>query len=240
MRLLIKSLCIVGLIAIPAGCVKRGADWPVAAGISSQVNSPREAKFSGRIVTKDETLSGIARQYGVDARELARVNKLDESCVVKEGSRLIIPKRLFKQSEDKIAKREPTVEKEDPSDTKLSWPVSGKIVQKFGMGDAVHRNGITIESENGAEVKSAAAGKVGHAGEIPGLGKVVLIDHSDRLVSVYAHLNTIAVTAGENVSRNQAIGSLVRSRKTKRPTLYFEVRSHAKPTNPLKLLGPRS
>ena len=103
----------------------------------------------------------------------------------------------------------------------------------------MHRNGITLEAGNNLDVKASEAGRVGHVGEIPGLGKVILVDHSDRLVSVYAHLHDTKVSVGETVTRNQAIGSLSGSSKSGKPTLYFEVRLHAKPVNPLKFLNSK-
>jgi murein DD-endopeptidase MepM/ murein hydrolase activator NlpD len=232
-------LFIIGLVAIQAGCVRRGADWPKAAGAIERPEAPFSAKFLYHVVAKDETLSGIARQYNLNIQDLAQANNIDEPYVIKEGARLLIPSRITERAAEKILEEKPTVGRDEQSDSKLAWPISGKVIQGFGSGDAVRRNGITIEGTYGAKVMAAEAGKVGHVGEIPGLGKVVLIDHSDGLVTVYAHLNETTVSVGDKVSRNQVIGALVGSQKTKDPTLYFEVRSHARPTNPLKFLGSR-
>ncbi|MGC8658532.1 MAG: peptidoglycan DD-metalloendopeptidase family protein [Desulfomonilaceae bacterium] len=192
------------------------------------------------MVAKDETLSGIAREYGVGVQDLARMNGIEKPYELKEGSRLIIPKtqNLVQLKEDDGSKDE-SEKIGERSDSKLAWPICGKIIKKFGTGDKLRKNGITLEGDSGAKVRAAESGKVGHAGEIPGLGKVVLIDHSERLVSVYAYLNEISVAEGDHVARNQVIGYLSNSANNKKPSLYFEVRSHAKPVNPLKFLSSK-
>ena len=239
MRLILNLLFIIGLVVIQAGCVRRGVDWPRTVGSIDRTEAPLGAKFPYHVVAKDETLSGIARRYNLNTRDLAQANNLDEPYVIKEGARLLIPNRITERATEKIREEKPTVERDEQSDSKLAWPISGKVIQGFGNGDAVRRNGIIIEGTYGAKVKASETGKIGHVGEIPGLGKVVLIDHSGGLVTVYALLSEATVSVGDKVSRNQVIGSLVESQKTNDPTLYFEVRSHARPVNPLKFLGSR-
>lgn len=154
----------------------------------------------------------------------------------KEGPRPTVQKEALDETPPVSQDKRPVIQDENLLDTKLSWPIQGNVIKEFGNGDEVHRNGITIEGHEGANVRSAGSGKVGHVGDIPGLGKVVLIDHSDRLVSVYAQLNETLVSAGDSVTRNQVIGSLGGAGQPGKPTLYFEVRSHAKATNPVKFL----
>lgn len=229
----------MGLILALTGCVKRGSDWPVVSTAQEQSKGAVDPNTAYHVVTKDETLSGIAREYGIEIQELASLNRMEKPYKLKEGSRLIIPKVSNPHPVKENDNKKDEADTEDRSDSKLAWPISGNVIKKFGTGDKVRKNGIVLEGDYGAKVKAAAAGKVGHAGEIPGLGKVVLIDHSDRLVSVYAQLNEISVSVGDHVVRNQVIGSLPESGNNKKPTLYFEVRSHARPANPLKFLSSR-
>ena len=236
---LIYILLIAAFFAFQNGCVRRGADWPVTRLPYESARSSVASNSIHHVVSKDETLSGIAAHYGVDVGELAAVNKLTAPYTIKEGSLLIIPKEFQAPEAEPIQSLKQEHDKEDPADSKFSWPLDGKIIQQFGSGDQLHRNGITLEAGKNLEVRASEAGRVGHVGEIPGLGKVVLIDHSERLVSVYAHLHNTKVSAGEKVSRNQTIGSLADSGKAEKPTLYFEVRLHAKPINPVKLLNSK-
>ena len=119
---------------------------------------------------------------------------------------------------------------------KLIWPVRGRIVSQFGAQNRAEHNGILISAENPAPVRAAADGKVGYVGSIKGYGNVVLIEHADRLVTVYAHLDGSTVEKGALVKKGQAIGTVGNSGRTGRADLYFEVRSRSKPVDPLPLL----
>ncbi|MEW6111381.1 MAG: peptidoglycan DD-metalloendopeptidase family protein [Thermodesulfobacteriota bacterium] len=119
---------------------------------------------------------------------------------------------------------------------KLIWPVHGRIVSRFGTHNRAEQNGILISAENAAPVRAAADGKVGYVGSIKGYGNVVLIEHADRLVTVYAHLDGPSVEKGAPVKKGQAIGTVENSGRSGRADLYFEVRSRSKPVDPLPLL----
>ncbi|MEW6532685.1 MAG: M23 family metallopeptidase [Thermodesulfobacteriota bacterium] len=119
---------------------------------------------------------------------------------------------------------------------KLTWPVQGRIVSRFGAQNRAEQNGILISAKNSAPVRAAADGKVGYVGSIKGYGNVILIEHADRLVTVYAHLDTPSVEKGALVKKGQAIGTVGNSGRTVPADLYFEVRSRSKPVDPMLLL----
>ena len=73
-------------------------------------------------------------------------------------------------------------------------------------------------------------------GNINGYGKVVDISHGEGLVTRYAHLDSFAVKAGQNVNAGDPIGTLGRSGRTTGPNLHFEVRLEDKPVNPNEIL----
>lgn len=122
----------------------------------------------------------------------------------------------------------------------LAWPVDGKVISEYGVRGGVQYNGIGIQAREGTPVKAAADGRVGSVKTIGEYGKVVLIEHADRLVTVYAHLKEIRVTNGEQVKRGQIIGTVGTSGRVETPSLHFEVRSRSKPRNPLFFLGGRA
>ncbi len=233
-------LLILALVLTEAGCVRRGDDWPGGGNMSKYSSSTSAAKRLIHVVTKDDTLSGISQRYGVSVQEIAEENRLDDPFIIKEGSRLVLPVQAVSpaaQKTEATAKRDIV---QGTSESVLSLPISTKIAQKFGEGDEAHRNGISFEGYEGAEVRAAESGIVGHVGEIPGLGKVVLVEHKNHLVSVYAHLNDATVSSGEKVDRSQVIGTLGALGNGAKPTLYFEVRSRAKAVNPLRLLNKKN
>ena len=69
-----------------------------------------------------------------------------------------------------------------------------------------------------------------------GYGREVMIDHGHQVLTVYAHLSTIAVFAGEHVTRGQVVGYVGQSGRATGPHLHYEVRVHNVPVNPHKYL----
>ncbi|MFH0957847.1 MAG: LysM peptidoglycan-binding domain-containing M23 family metallopeptidase [Pseudomonadota bacterium] len=232
MRIILTLLFIVLLVTPQVACVRRGGNWPVGEPLSRDSVSTSGFKRCYHVVNKDETLSGIAMRYHVNVLDLARENQLESPFVIKEGSSLVLPINTVDSSVQTTPGQEKKEDDNETLDSQLSLPLATKITQKFGEGDQVHRNGISFDGYEGAEVKAAESGIVGHVGEIPGLGRVALIEHENHLVSVYAHLNYIKVSTGDKVTRNQIIGSLGGSGNGTNSTLYFEVRSRAKAVNP--------
>ncbi|RZS32291.1 peptidase M23-like protein [Herbihabitans rhizosphaerae] len=90
--------------------------------------------------------------------------------------------------------------------------------------------GSTPDADLGDTVVAAAEGTVrtaAHQGSANGYGNLVKIEHAGNYFTYYAHLNTMAVTAGQVVSRGQAIGTLGNTSKPGNnisPHLHYEVR----------------
>ena len=115
------------------------------------------------------------------------------------------------------------------------WPVRGNLVGRFGEGDK--RNmGIDIAGTPGTPILAAAGGKVVYAGSgLRGLGKLVIIKHSDDYLTAYAHNRVILVKEADTVARGQKIAELGDT-DTDQPKLHFELRKQGQPVDPLKYL----
>jgi septal ring factor EnvC (AmiA/AmiB activator) len=96
------------------------------------------------------------------------------------------------------------------STTALDWPVRGDILRRFGpVGLGERNNGVNIGAAAGAEVRAAAAGRVGYVGDdLAGQGLTVLIVHRDGWRSVYGHLGTATVRDGDDIRAGQQIGTV--------------------------------
>jgi len=119
----------------------------------------------------------------------------------------------------------------------LSWPVHGTVVSEFGLRGGRQHDGIEIQASEGTPVRAAADGRIGHVGEIPGLGNTVLIEHRDRMVTAYAHLKEIRGKVGKTVTKGEVIGTVGNSGRVESSSLYFEVSVRSKPKNPLSFLN---
>ncbi len=204
-----------------------------------QVNSSIPASGTYHLVGKDENLSRIAKKYGSTVQVLAEFNNLKPPYVIREGLRLFIPKDGIESKPEKVENADQTTDVVVLDNTKLSWPVKGRLISEFGVREGAQHNGVTIKAPEGTPIVAAESGRVGYVGSIPGFGNVILVehtDHPDKLVTVYAHLKEIRTQTGKKIGRNEVIGAVGTSGRTNVPSLYFEVRSKSKPRNPLFFL----
>lgn len=125
-----------------------------------------------------------------------------------------------------------------PEEEKLSWmwPSEGKVVATFDEGK---NKGVDIAGKAGQQVVAAGAGKVMYAGSgIRGYGNLVIVKHSNSLLSAYAHNRSIVVKEGQSVNKGQMIAEMGDS-DTDAVKLHFEIRQQGKPVDPSKFLPNR-
>src|SRR4029453_18710859 len=70
-------------------------------------------------------------------------------------------------------------------------------------------------------------------------GNVVMIDHGDGYVTIYAHCQKTLVKLDERVSAGDEIALVGRTGNASAPHLHFEIRLAEKPIHPPGLLAPR-
>lgn len=117
------------------------------------------------------------------------------------------------------------------------WPSEGKVIAGFDEGK---NKGIDIAGKMGQHVVAAGAGKVMYAGSgIRGYGNLVIVKHSNNLLSAYAHNQTILVKEGQNVSKGQMIAEMGNS-DSDAVMLHFEIRQQGKPVDPSRFLPNRT
>jgi len=121
-------------------------------------------------------------------------------------------------------------------DLAWTWPSDGRVVAQFDEGK---NKGIDIAGRAGQQVLAAERGKVMYAGSgIRGYGNLVIVKHSNSLLSAYAHNRAILVKEGQEVRRGQAIAEMGDS-DTDSVKLHFEIRQQGKPVDPSKFLPNR-
>lgn len=113
-----------------------------------------------------------------------------------------------------------------------SWPAQGKVIAAFAAGK---NRGIDIAGTKGQKVLSAADGTVLHKGSMNGYGNLVIIKHSDNVLSAYAHNDKILVKEKQQIRRGQQIAEMG-STDSDRVKLHFEIRYQGKPVDPVKYL----
>lgn len=122
----------------------------------------------------------------------------------------------------------------------LKMPVRGKIISFFGSyTDPKYnvknfRSGIDIQTDRGEPVRAVYGGKVLYADWFKGYGNMIIIDHGDHYYTVYANMEEIFKTTGSVVEAGEVIATAGDSGSFIGPKLYFEIRHHGEPLDPLK------
>lgn len=122
------------------------------------------------------------------------------------------------------------------------WPVDAPLVSPYGARrepgflPRLHE-GVDLDAPTGTPVRAMRGGRVRFAGTRGGWGKVVILDHSGNVTSVYAHLSRIDVETGQRVRGHAVVGLVGQSGNAEGPHLHFEVWQRGKAVDPVPLLG---
>ena len=107
--------------------------------------------------------------------------------------------------------------------------VDGRISAGFGAvphPKSPHR-GIDLSAPLGTPIRAPGAGVVQTATERypqgEAYGSVVVIDHGNGVQTVYAHLGTMKVKAGEHVKQGQVLAEVGMTGRTTGPHVHVEV-----------------
>ena len=206
--------------------------------------------FDTIVVKSGDTLFGIARRFGVSVQKIVEINNLGLNNVIFTGQVLKIPKisgsnsvTLNSNKNLKIVtlpQPKPDILKTSSRILKVKFysPLDGEIITKFGIkSDGVMNEGIYIEADYGTIVKSSADGEVIFVGsDLKDFGKLLIIKHSENLITSYAHLSKIYVHEGEIITRGQPIAEVGSSGKVTKSQLYFEIRQDNEALDPTPYL----
>ena len=120
----------------------------------------------------------------------------------------------------------------------LNWPVDGKVVEHFGVqrnvkfSTVTFNNGIKIAAPAGAEVRAIFPGTVLFAQWFKGYGNLIILDHGNRVFSLYGNLKSPGVAVGDRIDAGQAIAGVGEAEDAQSGYLYFEIRQDNKPEDP--------
>ena len=109
----------------------------------------------------------------------------------------------------------------------LLWPVGGKMLNYYGQpraGGHLHWEGDLIAAPVGTPVRAIAQGRVVYADWMPHFGLLVIVDHGQGYLSIYAHNQDVTHQVGDYVKAGETIASLGDSGGQDQPALYFELR----------------
>jgi septal ring factor EnvC (AmiA/AmiB activator) len=120
----------------------------------------------------------------------------------------------------------------------LLWPARGRVIEAFGklrnpkFATVTSSNGLKIDVAPGTEVRSVYEGTVLFSQWFRGYGNLVILDHGNRIFSLYGNTMSPRVSVGDRVQTQQVIGSAGANEENTSGFVYFEVREDNRPVDP--------
>jgi lipoprotein NlpD len=228
-RALAHGALYLGGAAIVCGCTSM--PW-LGSGEGMTGALPQRAQIAGTPVpagyyrvNPGDTLTSIAAAFGQRPQDIATWNRLPNAAPVAPGRVLRVAPPATGVSPTEALAGEPAV--------KFAWPARGAVIAPFQPGKST---GIVIADKPGQPVMAAADGRVVYVGSaIKAYGPLIVIKHSNSLVTAYAHHGKLLVKEGDAVKGGQEIAEMGVD-ASGRGTVEFEIRKDGTPVNPLAYL----
>ena len=121
----------------------------------------------------------------------------------------------------------------------LPWPLEGPLLNSYGanyeLGD-LNWEGITIAGSSGAEVLAIHRGRVIYSDWFASSGLLLILDHGDGYMSLYAHNQSLYKEVGEWVTSGEAIATVGNTGGRGENGVYFEIRYNGESQDPINWL----
>lgn len=238
-------LCLFLPSVLLSGCSSSSPFIPV-----EERQQPVDVIGGSYTVRPGDTLYSIAWRYGMDFRRLAAANMIGAPFGIQAGQKLRLeerdpPTRSVRSSaarksvsgRNRVLRKSTKAKAVAPASAEIrwKWPTSGTLFRKFSSRGSINK-GIDIKGKLRESVNAAASGKVVYAGTgIRGYGKLIIVKHSERYLSAYAHNHRIHVDEEQMVEAGGKIAEMGKD-GSGRALLHFEIRRNGKPVDPLKYL----
>ncbi len=223
------------LNGLAEGSIRVGQRLALDAGTSPPRKETSQTRYR---VKSGESLWSIAQRHGMTIEALRSLNRL-RSDVLHAGQELIV--YLEASPRNTGEKREPAQVRPAPAGTGqpvFSWPMRGKIVERFGTKSTGLVQGISIAAGSENAVRSTAGGEVAYAGTLRGYGRMVIVRHGDGFHSIYAHLSNITVSKGQRVNAGNVLGQAGAIPGSVPAGVHFQLYKKGRAVDPMSFLRP--
>jgi len=191
------------------------------------------------VVQKKDTLFRIATENGMTVDELKKLNNLSSNDIQIGQKLYLTPRRNSPTSQSAINKANLTDDdllSRDRIRADLIMPVEGRVVSEYGIRGGKPHKGIDIAAKPGTPIYAVLDGTVVYSGRQGAYGNVVVIEHPDFVMTVYAHNETNLVSVDDVVKKGQQIATIGSTGDATGPHIHFEYRYKGKAINPRKVL----
>lgn len=117
----------------------------------------------------------------------------------------------------------------------MTPPVPGKVVARFGTNrpEGGTWRGLLLTADEGAPVHAVAPGTVVYSTWLRGFGNLIIIDHGDEFLTIYAFNQSLLKQVGDVVKKGETIALAGNTGGQLDSALYFEIRHKGAPIDPL-------
>ncbi|WP_444945972.1 murein hydrolase activator EnvC family protein [Microbulbifer sp. VTAC004] len=117
---------------------------------------------------------------------------------------------------------------------KMQWPVKGRRANAYGQRrtNGITWKGVTIRAAEGEPVRAIHRGRVVFSDYLRGHGMLVILDHGDGYMSLYAHNQSLTRNIGEWVESGETIARVGNTGGLTQSGVYFEIRHRGKAKDP--------
>jgi len=121
----------------------------------------------------------------------------------------------------------------------LRWPLRGSVMARFGTDrpEGGMWRGVLIKAGNGVPVQSVGGGTVVYANWLRGFGNLLILDHGEQYLSVYAYNQSLLKQVGDSVRPGETIALAGSTGGQVDSALYFEIRHRGAAVDPLLFLS---
>jgi septal ring factor EnvC (AmiA/AmiB activator) len=126
---------------------------------------------------------------------------------------------------------------------RLPRPVGGTVTRGFGRfrhpeyGTITYNTGIDISTRTGEPVRAVARGRVEYAGDLPGYGNCIILNHGGGYYTLYAHTSSIFVAQSAQVEKGSVIAEAGDAVSGTGGTMHFEIRKAKQALDPADWLA---
>jgi len=191
-----------------------------------------QKKLRGQVKKRSGTLSKLQASLRTDKKKLGSLQKergkLEE--ILSAVEEAVIDMKLPKNYQPFVSRK-----------GKLKWPLKGRVAHSYGSprSGELRWEGWLISAKAGAAVNAVHNGRVVFSNYLRGFGLLIILDHGDGYMTLYAHNQELLKDTGDWVQSSETVARAGDTGGLSKPALYFEIRKQGKPADPKSWLGSR-
>ena len=223
------------------------ADVEKLSALMTEVNQQKLLLDSNRkkLVQDQEQFAAISKRRSEALKQLNTSLKNDRSKLEKMVAERAELEELLNRVEtavSEVALTPPVIQQSFVSQKGLlQWPLKGRVAHSFGSqrSGTMRWQGWLIGAKSGESVNAVHDGHVIFSNYLRGFGLLIILNHGDGYMTLYAHNKELLKDTGDWVLSSETIARAGDTGGLEKPALYFEIRKQGQPADPSEWLGKR-